>query len=309
VLKKVLERKDVIIIGGGPAGMSAALWCADLGLKPLLIEQNATPGGQLLWTHNAIKNYLGAEAANGAELALKFSAQVEHASIELVSGGEVTSADLGSKAVICDGQEWLADAVVIATGVRRKKLGVPGEAEFDGRGILVSGARDRENVRGKRVVIIGGGDAALENALTLSETATKVYVVHRRRSFGARDEFISRALRLSNVEFVLESVINGIGGDETVRYVTVENSSGITSIIKCDAVLIRIGVEPNTGLFAGQIELNENGYVVVDEEFRTTAAGVWAIGDVIMRPSMTLARAVGNGAEAAKSIFEQLRKS
>jgi thioredoxin reductase (NADPH) len=308
-LKKATESLDVIIIGGGPAGMSAALWCADLGLRPLLIEQNAALGGQLLWTHNAIKNYLGAEAANGAELAGKFEAQVERADIELVSGGEVTSADLGSKAVICNGRELIADAIVIATGVRRKKLGVPGEAEFEGRGILASGARDRESVTGKRVVIIGGGDAALENALMLSETATRVYVIHRRRSFSARDEFVSRALERSNVEFVLESVATSIGGDDRVRHVTVEDSSGIASMIKCDAVLIRIGVKPNTGLFSSQIEMNESGYVVVDEEFRTTAAGVWAIGDVIARPSMTIARAVGNGAEAARSILDQLRNS
>jgi thioredoxin reductase (NADPH) len=286
--------------------MSAALWCGDLGLRPLLIEQNSTLGGQLLWIHNPITNYLGAEAENGAELASKFIEHVTSAGIGLVAGREVTSVDLRSKSVNLGGDPFAAAAIVLATGVRRRKLGVPGEKDLAGRGILGSGARDRDSVRDKQVVIVGGGDAALENAMILSERAAKVYVVHRRESFSARDEFVSKARERPNVEFVLESGVTAIGGDDRVRFVTVEDRSGAMSTIECDAVLIRIGVEPNTHLFSGQIELDHKGYVVVDKELRTSVDGVWAIGDVAHPVAMTVSNAVGAGSVAAKSIAARL---
>jgi thioredoxin reductase (NADPH) len=282
--------------------MSAALWCGDLGLRPLLIEQNSTLGGQLLWTHNPIMNYLGAEAENGADLAHRFIEHVGRARIEIVSGREVTSVDLRSKSVNVGGDPFTGAAIVIATGVRRRELGVSGEEDLVGRGILVSGARDRESVRDRQVVIVGGGDAALENALILSERAAKVYVVHRREGFSARDEFVSKARERSNVECVLGSSVTAIGGDDRVQFVTIQDSSGGLSAIECDAVLIRIGVEPNTHLFSGQIELDDKGYVVVDKELRTNVDGVWAIGDITHPVAMTLSNAVGAGSVAAKSI-------
>jgi thioredoxin reductase (NADPH) len=301
-----LQKYDVIIIGGGPAGMSAAVWCADLGLRSILIDRGSKLGGQLHWTHNPITNYLGAVTENGSELAAKFAEQIERAQIDVVVGYGVTSADLKSKNVIADGRAYAADAIVIATGVRRRKLGVPGEDEFVGRGILVSGALDRETVRDKTVVIVGGGDAALENAVILSEHAKKVHVVHRRARFSARDEFVARARAVADVEFVFDSVVTAIGGDTSVEHASFRKHSGEMSSIACDAILIRIGVEPNTDLFKGQIELDKRGYVVVQGDGLTTMPGVWAIGDVTESRSMTIAHAVGNGAEAARSIFEQL---
>jgi len=301
------DKLDVIIIGGGPAGMSAALWCADLGLRPLLIEQNLSLGGQLLWTHNPITNYLGAEAENGAALAHRFTEQMGRAAIKFASGQEVTSVKLASKTVVVDGAEITSDAIVIATGVRRRKLGVAGEDEFAGRGILVSGARDRDNVRGKRVVIIGGGDAALENALILSEMASKVYVVHRRQDLSARSEFVSQVRERSNVDLVFNSMVTAVGGAASVQYVKVSDRSGETSTIDCDAVLIRIGVEPNTRLFGGQVELDDKGYILVDEELRTTVDCVWAIGDVTGPVGPTIANAVGDGSVAAKSVTLRAR--
>jgi thioredoxin reductase (NADPH) len=294
---------DVIILGGGPAGMSAAVWCADLGMKALLIERNARLGGQLLWTHNQITNYLGAEAKNGTELAANFAAQVERSGIEVVTGREVSSVDLAARSLFAGDEVMSAEALVIATGVRRRKLNIPGEEEFVGRGILTSGARDREMVRNKTVVIVGGGDAALENALILSDLAAKVVVVHRRDEFAARPEFVEAARQRANVDFIFQSTLTAISGGDAVEAVMIEDARGGCTTLASDAVLVRVGIEPSTRLFAGQIDLDERGYVVVDKELRTSEAGVWAIGDVTGPRAMTIANAGGAGSVAAKSII------
>ncbi len=286
--------------------MSAAVWAADLGLKPLLIERDPTLGGQLLWTHNPITNYLGAEARDGAELAPRFTDQVERTGIGMMRGSGVESVDLGRRSIKTSDGTFVCKAIVIATGVRRRKLGVAGEDEFAGHGLLMSGARDRESVRDRSVVIVGGGDAALENAVILSEFARSVRVIHRRSEFAGRDEFVKRAGERSNIEFLLGSVVTAIAGSDRLEHVTVRDASGLESTVRCDALLIRIGVEPNTELFKGQIDLDERGYIVVDKELRTSVEDVWAIGDVAAAASMTIARAVGNGAEAAKSILNRL---
>jgi thioredoxin reductase (NADPH) len=271
------------------------------------LERNSQLGGQLLWTHNPIKNYLGVEAGNGRELAKRFADQVRGAEIELLDNLPVTSVDLRTRSVKTTGGEvYSADAIVIATGVRRRKLGVPGEDEFAGRGILVSGVRDGDLIKGKSVVIVGGGDAALENALMLGRHAERVTIVHRRGEFTARTEFVEAAAAKENVEFMLESEIAGIDGRETVENVAVRKRMGEESVIDCDAVLIRIGIDPNTELFATQLELDERGYIVVDGELRTSIRGVWAIGDATGPTRMTIAGAGGHGAISASSILDSI---
>ncbi|MFL6373467.1 MAG: NAD(P)/FAD-dependent oxidoreductase [Pyrinomonadaceae bacterium] len=300
------NQRDVVIIGGGPAGMSAAVWCADLGLKPLLVERETDLGGQLFWTHNPITNYLGSEAANGTELALEFAEHVRRSGIEMMTAAEVRSVDLSAKSVDVGGESFAGKAIVIATGVRRRKLGIPGEEELYGLGILLSGARDRAAVAGKTVVIVGGGDAAMENALILSEVAREVFVVHRRDRLSAREVFVEAARARSNVEFILDSTLEDIRGGDSVGGVTLRTRNGETFTLACEAVLIRIGVDPNTDLFADQVETDERGYIVVDKELRTSVDAVWAIGDIATPRAMTVANAVGAGSVAAKSIAESL---
>ncbi len=288
--------------------MSAAVWCADLGLKPVLVERNSALGGQLLWTHNPITNYLGTEAPNGPELAAKFAEQVDRSSIHVVTGSEVTAVDLTLRSIVIDDATWSAMAVIIATGVRRRELGIPGEKEFRGRGILSSGAGQREVARNKTVIIVGGGDAAMENAVLLSEVARKVTVVHRRNELSARDEFVAQARGASNVEFVLDATISKIEGGETVEDVTLEKRGSEPERVAADAVLIRIGVEPNTQLFGDRLDLDRRGYIIVDKAFRTSLPGVWAIGDITSPHAMTIANAVGSGSVAAKSIASSLER-
>ena len=300
------KKYDVIIIGGGPAGMSSAVWCSDLGLKPLLIDKSDRLGGQLWWIHNPISNYLGIQTANGAQLATIFEKQTQNGDVEIITGQEVASADLSTRTFQLGDRSFTGDAVIIASGVRRRRLGIPGEDRGLDWGILTSGARDREMVKGKRVVIVGGGDAALENALILSGHADQVTVIHRGAEFSARREFVDAARGQSNVHFVLRANLLGIEGSEQVERAVVDGMDGVRTI-DCDAVLIRIGVEPNTDFLAGQILLDDRRYVVVDTQLRTSKTGVWAVGDISGPIAMTIAGAVGHGAIVSASVYRFLR--
>lgn len=296
---------DAIIIGGGPAGISAALWCSDLGLKPLLIERRTELGGQLLWTFNAITNYPGFVVQNGREMRDRFLQSIEDKEIEILLSANVDAVDLKEKAVrLVDGRQFTGRSIVIATGVRRRKLDVPGEDIFYGKGIMESGAKYQNAVAGKTVVIVGGGDAALENASILSEVAEKVVVVHRGKTFSARHEFVESAKQRSNIGFHLGCRIAAIVGDSEVAVVEIVDSvTGKTSRQEADFVLIRIGVEPNTELFTRKLEMDEKSYLIADRACSTSSPGVFAIGDVVNSNVPTISTSVGDAAVAARAIL------
>ena len=295
---------DVAIIGGGPAGMSAALWCADLGLRCVLIEKSAELGGQLLWIHNPIENYPGISTRNGPEMRDKFASSLKDAAFERMLGAGVESIDVGQKRIeLKDGRSIRAKAIIIATGVRRRKLNIPGEIEFTGRGILESGSKDRELVHGKHVVIVGGGDAAMENAMILSEYASSVTVVHRRAQFSARAEFLGKARSLSNVEFLVDTTVEKIAGSDRLERVAVRNTeTSELRTIETDFLLIRVGVETNSELAAGAVALDGAGYIKIDNNCMTNREGVYAVGDVACPFSPTISTATGTGAIAVKAI-------
>ena len=303
---------DVIIIGGGPAGLSAALWCSNLGLDAVLLEKGSEFGGQLLWTFNEIENYLGIESAkNGRELRDRFLQHLESNNVRRVTNVDVTSVDLDQKIVtLADGKSFSAAAIIIATGVRRRKLDVPGEDEFQGRGILSSGAQSGEQVRGKQVVIVGGGDAALENALILARTADSVVIIHRRSKFTARSEFLDRVGKQQNIQLLLETRVTSILGNDTVEYVELEDTvSGSVSRIAADAVLIRIGVGPNTEIVPSQLDLDDSGYILIDSHCSTSRTAIYATGDVANPIAPTISSAVGQAATAVKSIANRRARS
>ncbi|HEY0048102.1 MAG TPA: FAD-dependent oxidoreductase [Pyrinomonadaceae bacterium] len=297
---------DVIIIGAGAGGISAACWCAELGLKALLLESRAEPGGQLLWTHNPIKNHLGVEAENGREMRDIFVRQSANYNFSLRTGAEVSDADLENKIVFLqNGEAFSARALIIATGIRRRKLDVAGEQELKNKGILESGKRDAEKAKEKNVCVVGGGDAALENALILAETARKVTLVHRRKDFRARAEFLEKARQNPSVEIFTEAFVTKIIGREKVEAVEI-NSRNEVFILPVEAVLIRAGVEPNTALFRGKLKLDENGYIEIDSRCETSADKVFAVGDAANPLAPTISSAVGMGAIAAKVILDKL---
>ncbi len=299
---------DVIIIGGGAAGLSAALWCDELGLSAVLLEQKAEPGGQLLWTFNEIKNHLGVETKNGRELQKIFVRQIENRNFALKTNAKVCDVDLKNKKVaLVDGEEFSARAFVIATGVRRKKLGIEGEDFFAGKGILESGKKDAKFVEGKQVLIVGGGDAALENALILAETARKIYLAHRRRHFRARAGFLEKAKSSPKIEFLTETIVQKFTGGETVKAVELKNQrTGKIRNLPVEAVLIRIGVVPNTEIFGGKLTLDKTGYIKINAQGETGVKNVFAVGDVANPFSPTVSTAVGTGATAVKTIFARL---
>ena len=302
---------DVIIIGAGPAGLSAALWCDELGLDTLVIEQGSEVGGQLLRVYNPIENYLGAHAATGRELRDLFAAQVEEKEFDLWTEAEIGSVDLKAKRVrLRSGEELQGIALVIATGVRRRRLNVPGESEFKGRGVLESGRLDRDGVKGEDVLVVGGGDAAAENALMLAETCATVTLAHRGKSLRARAEFAERIQSDHRVTVFTETTLRAILGGERVESVEMLRAGALKPMrMAVRGVLVRVGVEPNTELFRGQLHTDERGYVVTTGEQETSAEMVFAVGDVSNPLAPTVSGATGAGATAAKVIASRLSGS
>ena len=300
---------DVIIIGAGAAGLSAALWCDELGLDTLVIEQGAETGGQLLWIYNPIKNYLGAQAQNGRELRDLFAAQVADSDFDLWTEAEIEGVDLHAKRVkLKSGEQLQAISLIIATGVRRRRLGIPGEAELWGAGVVESGTRDREFLAGKDVCIVGGGDAAAENALMLAEVCPTVTMVHRGRSLGARREFAERLQGNHCITVFKESVVKRIIGESRVEAVEILRGGALKPFqMAVGGVLVRIGVEPNTELFREHLHMDERGYIVTTGEQETSISNVFAVGDVSNPVAPTISGATGAGATAAKVISSRLR--
>lgn len=299
---------DVIIIGGGAAGISAALWCAELKLNVLLVEAQAELGGQLLRVYNPIENHLGIETANGRELRDIFVSQIKNRQFAVRLQSEIAALDVGEKSVaLKSGKRFFAEKIIIATGVRRRKLNVAGEEEFQRKGIIESGKRDASTVKNKNVCIIGGGDAAFENALILAEAAASVMLVHRGKDFRARAEFVGQVAGNPKIEIFTETVVRKISGNKRVEAIELENlQTGRIFEKRIEAILLRIGVEPNTSFLKNQLELDAGGYIKTNQNCETSAAGIYAVGDVANPVAPTVSGAVGTGATAAKAIYAQL---
>jgi thioredoxin reductase (NADPH) len=301
---------DVLIIGAGPAGLSAALWCDMLGLDTLVLEHQEEVGGQLLSVHNSIDNYLGLRTNNGRELRDLFVEQTKVSDFDLWTNVEMESVDLKAKRLVLrSGEELQSIAMIIATGLRRRKLGIPGESEFEGRGIIESATRDREQFAGKDVCVIGGGDAAAENALLLAEVCPTVTLVHRGRKMRARREFTEALPTNHGITVFPESVVHRIMGSDRVEAVEIERAGAIKPFqMAVQGVLIRIGFEPNTEFIRGQLEIDEQGYVIVGSQQETSVNNIFAIGDVANPAAPTISSAVGAGATAAKVIARRLNR-
>ena len=297
---------DVAIIGAGPGGISAASWCADLGLRARIFDASAHSGGQLHNIFGPIRNYPGLSAANGEELAEAFAASLADRplSYQFKFRLERIEIDGGRVHVSSADASHAAKFAIVATGVRRRRLNVPGEGEFAGRGILYSGSRDRDQVRGRSVAVIGGGDAAFENALILAEYADSVTIIHRRDEFAARQEFVDRVADTPKIRIITGATVSAFEGDERLRRVTIGEGKDPVAV---DAAVIRIGVVPNSELLGDLARLDAKGYVVVDASARTSHPRIFAVGDVAHPLSPTIATAVGTAATAVKSIHHDLR--
>ena len=292
--------EELIIIGSGPAGFTAGIYAGRAQLAPLLITGSA-PGGQMALT-SEIENYPGfPQGLSGQELTQLMQQQAERFGAR-VQMDEVTAVDLSTHPfkVTAYGDEYEAKALVIATGTSPRKAGVPGEAEFTGRGVSYCATCDGFFFQDRQVVVVGGGDSALEEAIFLTKFATQVYVVHRRNRLRAEKVFQERAFRNEKIEFVWDTVVTEILGDGKVTGVRLKNvKTEEESTLEADGVFIYVGTIPNTGFLKGQLELDERGYIATNRQGHTSVPGVFAAGDVQERVLKQVSTAVGSGAMAA----------
>lgn len=293
--------RDVVIIGGGPAGYTAALYAARAGLSALVIEKFSA-GGQMTETMQ-IDNYPGFdEGVDGFTLGAKMQAGAERFGAETVQS-EVLSAELVAtpKKVTLDmGEEIYAKSVIIATGAVHKHLGIADEEALIGRGVGYCAACDGMLYRGKTVAVVGGGNSAAADALLLSKICKKVYLIHRRDSLRAERIYHEPLMNAEGVEFVWNSEVQKLIYDARLGGVEVKNKeSGEVRALDVDGLFISIGRSPATELFRGQIALDGAGYIVADETTKTNIDGVFAVGDVRTKPFRQIATAVADGAVAA----------
>ncbi len=300
---------DVLIIGAGPAGLSAARWCDELGLDTLVLEQSEEVGGQLLSIHNPVKNYLGSHTDNGRELRDRFAEQTKDCDFDLWTNVEIASVDLRAKRLVLrSGEELKSIAIIIATGLRRRKLGIPGEDEFIGRGMIESSG-GRQAFAGKDVCVVGGGDAAAENALLFAEVCPTITLVHRGKELRARREFTEQLHTIHCITVFPESVVHRIIGQERVEAVEIERAGAIKPFqMAVQGVIVRIGFEPNSELFRDQLKMDKDGYVLINGVQETMLENIFAVGDVANPLSPTISSAVGGGATSAKVIASRFRR-
>ncbi len=304
-----MEKKtDVVIVGGGPAGYAAALYCARAGLNTLVLEM-LSPGGQMSTT-SQVDNYPGfEEGIDGFELGEKMQAGAERfgAVSEFV---QVTGLELAADPKIIHTSEGdvEARAVVLATGAAPRKLGLAGEEELVGRGVAYCATCDGMYYKDKVVAVAGGGNSAAAEALTLSKLCKKVYLVHRRDTLRASGSELRPLEKAKNLEFVWNTQIDRLLYDEKLTGLAItDRVTGKESVLTCDGLFVAIGREPSTALFQGQLELDELGYVVADESTRTSVPGVFAAGDLRTKPLRQIVTAAADGAVAAKYVEEYLQ--
>lgn len=298
---------DVIVIGGGPGGYTAALYAARSGFDTLVLEKLAA-GGQMTQTMQ-IDNYPGfEEGIAGFTLGMKMQSGAERFGVE-VRNEEVVSVELDSeeKVIRTDGGTFYGKTVIIATGADHRHLGVDREEELIGKGISYCAACDGMFYRGKDVVIVGGGNSAAADAMVLSRIARKVIVVHRRDTLRATKIYHDPLMKAANVEFRWNSVVTELLGEERFKGVKIKDvNTGNETVIEADGLFISVGRKPVTELFEGKLELDRSGYIVSDESTRTSIPGVFAVGDVRTKPVRQIVTATADGAVASFYVEEYL---
>ena len=292
--------EEVIIIGSGPAGLTAAIYASRSLLSPLLITGSA-PGGQAATT-SEVENYPGfPNGVGGMELMQLMQQQAERLGTRVMID-EVAEVDLRRHPFVIKtyGEAHEAKTLIVATGVSPRLLGVPGEEELKGRGVSYCATCDGFFYKDKVAAVVGGGDSAVVEAIYLTRFASKVYVIHRRNALRAQKITQERALKNDKIEFVWDSVVTAVLGADHVTGLRVKNvKTGAESELAVDGMFSYIGNVPNTQLFTGQLELDDAGYILTDRRMHTSVPGVFAAGDVQERTLKQVATAVGSGAMAA----------
>lgn len=300
---------DIGIIGGGTAGMTAAIYGQRAGKKTLIIEGGAF-GGQITSSPN-VENYPGIASVSGSEFSMNLLDQATKLGADTVTEQVTGIRDEGAqKVIVTKGQEYPCKSVILATGVTHRHLGAPGEERLTGAGVSYCATCDGMFFRGKTVVVAGGGNSAAEDALVLSKICKKVYLVHRRDTLRATKSYLAPLEKASNLEFVWNKQIDRLiapDGQLTAIGMT-DRVTGEVSTLETDGLFVAIGRVPDTALIAGQVELDEQGYIVADETTRTSVPGVFAVGDARVKPLRQIITAASDGATASKFVEEYLNQ-
>ena len=294
---------DLIIIGAGPAGLSAAVYAARAELDFIVIEGSMMQGGQVLTTYD-VDNYLGLPGIGGFDMGMKFAEHAKKLGVTFVTENVISmEIQRNVKSVKTDKNTYETKTIIIATGAVHKKAGIPGEAEFTGKGVSYCAPCDGAFFKNKVTAVVGGGDVAVEDALYLSRMCGKVYLIHRRDEFRAAKSLVKKARETDNIEFVLDSVVEKIDGENKVRSINIRSKKGATiKTLEVDGVFFAVGMQPVTAFVDKNIEMNEAGYIIAGEDCATNIPGVYAAGDIRTKQLRQIITAAADGANAVTSV-------
>lgn len=305
---------DLIIIGSGPAGLSAAIYAARSKLDTIVIEQNYVSGGQIVNTYE-VDNYPGLPGINGFDMGTGFREHAEKLGAvfvrESVTGIQLEETkEYGNvKIVETKKTEYRTRSIIIATGARHSKLGIPGEEELSGMGVSYCATCDGAFFKDKTVAVVGGGDVAVEDAIFLARVCKKVYVVHRREELRAARILQERLFALDNVEMVWKHVATGISGDQQVTGLSIEQvDDHLVKDLPVDGVFIAVGILPNSEIFKGLVKMDEKGYIIASEDGITDTGGIFAAGDVRTKMLRQIITAASDGANCVTTSQNYLLK-
>lgn len=300
---------DLIIIGSGPAGLSAAVYGKRAGLNLLVLEQAPMSGGQVLTTYE-VDNYLGLPGINGFDMGMQFRAHADKLQVEFKEAEVQTIEDCGKhKCLHTSAGDFETKALLVATGAQHAHLQVPGEEELSGVGVSYCATCDGAFFRKKTVAVVGGGDVALEDAIYLARFCEKVYVIHRRDEFRGAKVLQEELLALPNVEVLYHHTVSAIKGEEQVEALAIHNvQTGEDSQLATNGIFIAVGIHPTSQLLAGLVDMDAQGYVLAGEDGRTSREGIFVAGDIRKKPLRQIVTAVADGANAAVSAGQYIQQ-
>lgn len=295
---------DVIIIGSGAAGLSAAVYAQRAKLNTLVIEKSMMSGGQILNTYE-VDNYLGLPGINGFDLGMKMREHAEKLETKFITGevNEVKDREQFHFIYLADGTEYKTKTIIIATGTSNRKLGVTDEERLVGHGISYCATCDGALYRKKIVAVVGGGDVAVEDAIFLARGCEKVYLIHRRNELRSAKVLSEKLMTLSNVEIIWDSIVESVDGERKVENIKIKNiKTNEEKNIEVSGVFVAVGTNPNSSIFQGIVDMNEGGYIIADETCKTSADGIFVAGDIRTKQLRQLITAASDGANAITSI-------